>query len=424
MKIENLRSDAELSRVAATVIWEDCDRPTQEIYFETSQEFAQDLTCNPHAFLVACIMPAMRHGEKRVFIDAAICPELRNGLMTAMSWMRQWYEPGRKLVQIESKTKSYLPKPRPPERAGFFFSGGVDSLATLRANRLDFPPEHPRSIKDGLLIYGLEVEDPEVFQQVVSSMSEIAQDADVRLIPVSTNVRHLDEDWGFWGKEFQGAVLAAVAHALSQRITLVTIPSSFDIAHLYPYGSHPLLDPNYSSSDLRIQHDSILLSRLAKTRLVADWDVALQNLRVCNKTEQLLPGALNCGECEKCLRTMTGLIALRMLDKTRAFPKVDVSEALLVAKAFIKNPPYAGSSYQEMIEPLAAQGRHELVRGIKCLIARYYREERLRQIDRKFLQGNLLKLYKMFASLARPKQTNPLSEKTAIKTSYLNTEGI
>lgn len=66
MKIENLKSEknADLARVAATITWENCDRPTQEIYFETTEAFAQDLTCNPHAFLVACIMPAMRHGEK------------------------------------------------------------------------------------------------------------------------------------------------------------------------------------------------------------------------------------------------------------------------------------------------------------------------------------------------------------------------
>lgn len=66
MKIENLRLENhnDLARAAATVVWEDCDRPTQEIYFQTTKEFAQDLSCNPHAFLVSCIMPAMHHGEK------------------------------------------------------------------------------------------------------------------------------------------------------------------------------------------------------------------------------------------------------------------------------------------------------------------------------------------------------------------------
>ena len=142
MRIENLRSEKKGNRVrvAATVIWEDCDRPTQEVYFETDEVFADGLSCNPHAFLVGCIIPAMHYGEKRVIMDAEICPELRTGLITAMNWIRHWYYgPERNLVQIETKTRSNLLTPRTTERAGFFFSGGVDAFATLRANRLTFP---------------------------------------------------------------------------------------------------------------------------------------------------------------------------------------------------------------------------------------------------------------------------------------------
>ncbi len=85
-------------------------------------------------------------------------------------------------------------------------------------------------------------------KQLVNSLSHIALDAGINLIPVYTNIRDfLGRDWSFWGTEIQGAVLAGVAHAFSRRLTTVTIPSSFDIAHLYPFGSHSLLDPNYSS---------------------------------------------------------------------------------------------------------------------------------------------------------------------------------
>lgn len=420
MRIENLRSETSgnSSKVAATVIWEDSDRPTQEIYFQTSEPFAQDLSCNPHAFLIACTMPAMRFGEKRVYIDAPICPELRNGLITAMSWIRQWYEPKRQLVQIEAKTLA-TPKRHNAERAGFFFSGGIDSLTTLRANRLDFPLEHPSSIKDGLLIYGLEVEEPQLFEQIVSSMSKIAQDAGVTLIPTYTNIRQLNPDWEFWGKEFQGSVLAAVAHAFASRLSMVTIPSSFDIFNLYPYGSHPILDPNYSSSDFQIRHDSILLSRLNKTKLVAGWDVALQNLRVCNRTNFIQSGWLNCGQCEKCLRTMTALLALGVLDKTRAFPQVDVSEELLVANSYIKNPPYAESCYQELIAPLAAQGRHDLVRAIKWIISRYRMTEGLKQMDRTLLHGNLFNLYKVAKGRAKQISRTPNAQMTKVTNSKI-----
>jgi hypothetical protein len=124
---------------------------------------------------------------------------------------------------------------------------------------------------------------------------------------------------------------------------------------------------------LQIQHDGILLTRLDKTKLVADWNVALQNLRVCNKTNLIKPDALNCGQCEKCVRTMLALVSLGMLDKTRAFPEDNLSEELVLTKAYIK-PLYSESCYGEMIAPLAAKGRHDFVRAIKRLIAQYHSE--------------------------------------------------
>jgi hypothetical protein len=285
VKIENLRSEkrGNRARVAARVTWEDCDRPTHEVYFETDEAFAEALSCNPHAFLVGCVIPAMHYGEERVFIDAEICPELRQGLITAMGLLRHWYyDPGRALVRIEAGTRSDLPTPRTPERAGFFFSGGIDSSATLRANRLGFPLEHPWSIKDGLVVYGLELDDPEAFEYVLNLLSSVAQDVGIELIPVYTNVylQYRDEDarnhFSFWYYKFMGAALAAVAHAFARRLTVVSIAADYDIPNQRPHGSHPLLDPYYSSSDLRIRHDGIALSRFAKTKLVAEWDVALQ----------------------------------------------------------------------------------------------------------------------------------------------------
>ena len=72
VKIENIRSEkkANGAEVAATVTWEDCSRPPQEVYFETDETFADSLSCNPHAFLVGCIIPAMHYGEERIFMDA------------------------------------------------------------------------------------------------------------------------------------------------------------------------------------------------------------------------------------------------------------------------------------------------------------------------------------------------------------------
>lgn len=388
MKIENLRTEKHdgRARVAATVIWEDCERPAHEVFFETDVAFSDSLTCDPHAFLVGCAIPAMHYGEQRVFIDADICPELRTGLISALTWLRHWfYGPDRSLVRIEAGVSSGISEERSPRRAGFFFSGGIDSFATLLANRRDFPLEHPGSIRDGLLVYGLEQDDPERFACVLDSLSGVADAADITLVPVYTNLylHYREEDaaqgFKFWGREFQGAALSAIAHALSRRLAVVSIPSSDNIPtdallnrkQTLPYGSHPVLDPNYSSAELRIRHDGITLSRLEKTRMVAGSDAALQTLRVCNRYRQYKPGALNCGLCEKCLRTMLALKIAGILHRTRAFPVQDIRAALRLQKQL--NPYY----YLEMLPYLRQMGLDDVVRGIEKKIARFRRQRLL-----------------------------------------------
>jgi hypothetical protein len=409
VRIENLRSENKQNRarVAATVTWEDCDRPRQEIYFETPEEFGQDLTCNPHAFLVGCLMPAMRHGENRIAIDEEICPELRSGLVTAMSLMCHWYGSPRQPVRIEAKTAAHPLLTHTEERSGSFLSGGIDSLATLRTNRLDFPLSHPRSIKDCLFVFGFDMgategSDREIgtFERSLASLKPVVADAGITLIPVFTNVRHLDSDVQFWMHEFHGAALASVAHALSARLAIVSIASSPDTAFSSsPYGSHPLLDHNYSSAELQIRHDGVRFSRLDKVRIVADWDVALQNLRVCTANPS---GGLNCGACEKCIRTMTELLAVGKLAHTRAFPVQDVSEALLGSIAITAED--IDCLYRELIEPLKAAGRLDLASVIEAKSTQFHKHlkwEReqdwkgtVKRFDRRYLNSGLFRFYK------------------------------
>ncbi len=392
--------------MSATVIWEDRDRPHQDIYFETTAEFASDLSCNPHAFLLACIIPALHYGEKRLALDAPICPELREGLVTAMSLIRHWYGYNRPLVKIEAPLQSHPPTRSTPPRTAFFYTGGIDSLANLRVNRLNFPLSHPLSIKDGLLVYGLQDTTRENFEKIVNSLTALAQEAQIQLIPVYTNISsHIRDleyiegkynyDWRFWIFEFIGSALAAVAHAFSSRLTTVSISSSDDIPQLAPLGSHPLLDPNYSSYDLQIRHDGISLSRLAKTKIVADWDLALAHLRVCD-WQKLPPGLFNCGQCEKCLRTMTALVALGALEKTRVFPQTDVSQDLLLAGVNIDGLDVE-ASYLELIPLLNQKGRQDLVRAIQHLSTRYREKDWkgwLKRFDRTIFKGNLRHLIK------------------------------
>ncbi|MBE9048125.1 hypothetical protein IQ255_27645 [Pleurocapsales cyanobacterium LEGE 10410] len=404
MKIENFSKEtsSETARVSARLIWEDCDRPQQEVYFETTAEFADDLDANPNSWLLASALAAMRYGEKRIAIDAPISAEIKDGLINSMKCLINWHGGDRRVIPIEAPIATEVSSDKPC-RAGGFFSGGIDALAMVRDNRLNFAPDHPRYIQDGILVYGVlqgENERDPSFQNVVKAAQTMAADAGINLIQVYTNAyahfRDLDPDSNFWRFEYHGSFLAGIAHAFASRFSVASIASTYDFANLEPWGSHPLLDPLYSDTSLQIRHENAALSRLEKTRLVGEWDVALEQLRVCNEKKSYKDGNYNCGECEKCVRTMTTFLALNMLDQVATFKEKDVSQEKLV-KACYLGDSYEVSCYRELIEPLTKIGRQDLVEGIEQIIRRYYERDFkgiVKRLDRTLFDGSLLNLSK------------------------------
>jgi len=152
-----------------------------------------------------------------------------------------------------------------------------------------------------------------------------------------------------------------------------------------------LLDPQYSSSDVRIVHDGIALSRLDKVKLVVDSQAALENVRVCLENVQEM---LNCGQCEKCIRTMTELEAIGALSKSSAFPHDRLSAKLL--STVVVTSGYQASCYRELIGPLSERGRTDLVRVIRRLVApkplkhvKVWCLRNLRAFDRRCLGGTM-----------------------------------
>jgi hypothetical protein len=272
-------------------------------------------------------------------------------------------------------------------------------MATLRRNQLRFPKEHPLRFREGIIIYGLEVDRIAAFDDVMNSLQVVAQDADLTLVPVYSNVRSLDDDWQFWEFEWEGSVYSSVAHALSGRLTQVSISATYDVPNMNQLGSHPLLDANYSSGELRVRHDGLTMSRFEKTRLISEWKTGFQHLRVCNMVQNYKPLTINCGRCEKCVRTMLTLLALGVLDKTDAFGERDVT-AEVVKRVVKVYSPYLESCYRDLLPPLAALGRHDLTEAISEQIALRYPSHDWKTVvghfDAKFMGGTARRLKHLF----------------------------
>lgn len=408
MKITNLNctQHENRQRCSARIIWEDCGRNPQEIYFETDVRHASLISPDPHAFLIASVIPGLYFGEQRVFIDEAICPKLKDGLNTAMQLLRHWwYPPGHQIVSIEARKQQNISDNELHKRAAFCFSGGVDSMATLYHNRLEFHPDHPGYLRDGLLVFGMEVKDIEKFRKVLRLIDTIAEASDLTFIPVYTNITDIGpvnrrEFWHeFWLCQYMSASFAAIAHAFSKRWHSLSFNSSHDVPNLIPQGDHPLLTACYSSWGLQVSQAGFNLSRFDKVKMIADWNVALQNLRVCNRDDRYEDGMLNCGRCEKCVRTMLALEAAGALDRATAFPirRLTVQKVAETVRLGRSTAPL----YKELLSPLKASGRSDLAQVVEQKMAEYRQKkakEKLRNqflgFDQKYLGGTVKKLKK------------------------------
>ena len=392
MRIVDLRKVARPggARVAATVIWEECDRPTQEVYVECRGPAAEDLAPNPDAFLLACVMPAMEYRERRVQIEGTICPELRNGLGGAFGVICDWF-PENKRPTIEASGGVRPTVPRTPSRVASFMSAGIDALATLRCNRLDYPLDHPASIQDCFFLFGFNTYDFSAsgpvaerlddFERRVARMENLAREARINLIPVYTNVRFIAKDFDSWNRRGMGAGLASVAHAFSARISRALIGSSGLQGVSPPSGTHPLVDPNYSSAGLEIRQDGLWLSRLEKTAIVGDWDAALAIVQCCQQHE--LQDTINCGQCNKCFRTMIHLAALGKLERAHAFPSRAVTPEMIHQAEVSKK--IDATYLEQTVELFMSVNRPDLAQAVRDRVARY--REREKQVPRRVWWG-------------------------------------
>jgi hypothetical protein len=365
------------SRICATIIWEDTHREKFELYVETDMDFEDTIAVNPNVFILGCIVPALYYGEERIKVDAEISPMLYGGINSSLRLLHRWfYAKDHKIPVLECKIRNILSAHRYKNRAGFFFSGGIDSYATLRLNQLTYPREHPWRLKDALLVFGLEQDDLQKFLFVKKMIDTVSGRLNLRVIPIYTNVYlpYREEDalggFKFWEYHFEGAAFSSIAHAFSESLDCVSISSTLDPDYQVPYGSHPYIDPYFSSEELLIQHTGFSLSRFEKTKLLKDWELPLNYLRVCNSFKKYSDGVLNCGKCEKCARTILALYCLDILEKCNAFPKFDITHEYLNKTLKIKSD-YMIGYYLDLIEPLAIKGRDDLIKVINKKIQDY-----------------------------------------------------
>lgn len=305
------------------------------------------LTTAPESQLAASLLPAMYNGEDLVLeepLDAKFADNLSTIQDIYSTW---WSEAERITVETPSGHSNYAPK---TERTAAFFTGGVDSFYTLL--------KHKEEIDALIYVHGFDVDldDTSLRRRVTEMLQEVGTRFDKEVIEVKTNLRDFSDDRVGWPR-YHGAALAFAGLVLQPCFDRLLIASGAPYDELRPFGSHPLLDPNWSTSTLQFIHDGCEASRLEKCQVVGESDIARQ---------MLLNSAYNCGRCEKCIRTMVQLLAADALKQCSAFEhELDV-EILLEnegVRARIRNKDF---HYHQPVQVLRKTGRApEVVEAIE-----------------------------------------------------------
>jgi hypothetical protein len=390
MLIRSLACEAVGGRrvLSATVVWEDQGFPSQQLVFEIgdsthSASVAPGLErirgsssddAGADAFLAACFPLAAVHGETRVRIEGWPCPMLVEGLRTVHAWWSSWGGMTHPAPDIETARPGRAPASDRAHRAMALLSGGVDSLHMLLRNHRLYSPDDPAHIREALFIHGFDIgkraRDPEDqrYRAALQRLAAVAAETGVSLLTCRTNLRHLPSKPGFWMYRHSGAALAAAGHAALCGPGFLFIGGTYHVSHPVPFGSHPAVDGLFSTQRTRVMHDGSRFTRLEKVRDLASWPTALAALRVC-------PGGakdgVNCGRCEKCLRTRLELLAAGV-SETEAFGR-SLASVELWQEAVPMPIAETALHHEELVPALRKRGYHDLCRVIEEGIALYRR---------------------------------------------------
>jgi 2-polyprenyl-3-methyl-5-hydroxy-6-metoxy-1,4-benzoquinol methylase len=278
-------------------------------------------TENGDPFVAAMLLPAMKAGEP-LQVTVPVSQRLLRSARIIQSIYHDW-----------DRTLSEVPISAPVRSAetdlvskqsdvGVFFSLGVDSFYVLLRN-LTLHSTDQDEITHLISVHGFDVYygNTALFSDVLTNGTKVAKTLDKETLHVATNLREFSERFVSWTRLYHGAALASIGLVLERKFKTIYIAASYQAPHLHPWGSHPLLDPLWSTESLNFVHEGCETGRVDKIRFIAKFPIAMETLRVCASKYN----EYNCGRCEKCLRTMIGLHIAGALQKCKTLPqRIDI----------------------------------------------------------------------------------------------------
>jgi hypothetical protein len=260
-------------------------------------------------FVAACYLASMKL-HMRLCVPQPISLKMLEGLEEFRQIFCEWYP---EFHPVEIQTIPRAPQQETPKAQGVaaFFTGGVDSFFTLH--------RHLSELNALIYVHGFDIplKKTGLRQKVAAELRTVAERVNLPLVEVETNLREIMDLHLSWSEHAHGTALASIALLFSPQFHQIFFAASNSYPDFSAWGSHPFTDPLWSTEEVEIVHDGFYTRRLEKVEEIAEWDVAMDHLRVCweNRGE-----SYNCCRCEKCVRTMVALRIVGALERCKTFP--------------------------------------------------------------------------------------------------------
>ena len=293
-----------------------------EVEYGTSVEDVPERVLVVPVLAQACPAAWTRGGD--VYVDV-IDASFRAALYDVQATLRQMHP---RIIEGGDVIADRVEQPSEPRRfdgTGMLFTGGVDSVATYVRHR-DADPTLI-TVRGWLL----RPDEDERWARVKRRVAGFGEAEGCESTTIETDL-HAFPDHGMLNAHYKrftdGAWYSAVGHGLgllglcaplayAREIGTLRIAGThwaeFEVEDLswagkaIPWGSHPAIDDDVRWTETRCHHDGFELTRQDKLEVIADFVREHRpdlQLRACARDEM----GGNCSRCEKCLRTITGLL--------------------------------------------------------------------------------------------------------------------
>jgi hypothetical protein len=347
-------ADVEVSGSPPVTVWYRC--PVEQV----GQEQALD------AFFVLALVPAMSRSAT-LMMPGPVSRDLLRQAETFQDIFGQWFPGVMTPVPVVAPVRSEPPTLPEGRGRACCFTAGVDSFYSVI--------NAPEPLTYLVYVHGFDIPLRAVRyrRRISRRLNAASGQLGIPLLEVETNLRELTDPHGHWPKHVHGSAIASVGLLLADRIGELVIASSQGaVPHsIYrPHGSHHITDRLHGSEYLSVVNHAAGVSRITKTKAVAEHPVAARQLRVCFKSRT----AYNCGACLKCRRTLLDLYALRLRRNVRTFDQPPTRKELLDnVAAGLRNRP---ASTQNTFDYVRANGGPpDIERALKRAIDAYALEQ-------------------------------------------------